>query len=179
MISFYVLTYSAKRQNSLTDGLSTSYPPVTIQLPIYNERNSIHRPFEAVSNLRCPGSKLEILVLDDSDDGTSILVENEVDSYRSLGFDISVIRRAGRMGYKAGALQNALKHSRGDYIGVFDPDITPQEDFLEATIPVLESDSELGFVQTRLGFNNRGFNELTEAFAIALDNHYQLELPGR
>ena len=83
------------------------------------------------------------------------------------------------MGYKAGALQNALKHSRGDYIGVFDADSTPQEDFLEATIPVLKSDSELGFVQTRLGFNNRGFNELTEAFAIALDNHYQLELPGR
>jgi cellulose synthase/poly-beta-1,6-N-acetylglucosamine synthase-like glycosyltransferase len=119
------------------------------------------------------------LVLDDSSDETSILVGNEVDRYRSLGFDIRAIRRADRMGYKAGALQNALEHSRGDYIAIFDADSAPREDFLEATVPLLESDSGLGFVQTRLGFNNRGFNELTEAFAIALDNHYRLELPGR
>jgi cellulose synthase/poly-beta-1,6-N-acetylglucosamine synthase-like glycosyltransferase len=83
------------------------------------------------------------------------------------------------MGYKAGALQNAMEHSHGEYITIFDADSTPQEDYLEATVPLLESDSELGFIQTRLGYNNRGFNELTEAFAIALDNHYQLELPGR
>jgi cellulose synthase/poly-beta-1,6-N-acetylglucosamine synthase-like glycosyltransferase len=72
-----------------------------------------------------------------------------------------------------------VEHSQGEYIAIFDADSTPQEDFLEATVPLLESDSELGFIQTRLGYNNRSFNELTEAFAIALDNHYQLELPGR
>ncbi len=175
----FLLTYGATRQKSYTNGSNTNHPPVTIQLPIYNERNTIHRLLEAVSNLNWPKSKLEILVLDDSDDETSTLVENEVESYRSLGFNIRAIRRADRAGYKAGALQNALKHSHGDYIGIFDADSTPQEDFLEATIPFLESDSGLGFVQTRLGYNNRGFNEMTKAFAIALDNHYQLELPGR
>lgn len=173
------MTFGAKEQNSFTDGLNTKYPPVTIQLPIYNEGNTIHRLFEAVSKLKWPKSKLEILVLDDSKDETSILVENEINSYRSLGFDIKAVRRADRTGFKAGALQNALKHSHGDYIGIFDADSIPREDFLEATIPLLESDSELGFIQTRLGYSNRSFNELTEAFAIALDNHYQLELPGR
>ncbi len=148
-------------------------------MPIYNERNTIHRLFEAISNLEWPQSKLEILVLDDSNDETSILVENEIASYRSLGFDIKAIRRADRTGFKAGALQNAVEHSHGEYIAIFDADSIPREDFLEATIPPLESDSELGFIQTRLGFSNRSFNELTEAFAIALDNHYQLELPGR
>ncbi len=174
-----LLTFGAKKQKSFTDGLNTDHPPVTIQLPIYNERNTIHRLLEAVSNLKWPKSKLEILVLDDSKDETSILVENEINSYRSLGFDIKAIRRADRTGFKAGALQNAVKHSHGDYIGIFDADSTPQEDFLEATIPLLESNSELGFIQTRLGYHNRSFNEITEAFAIALDNHYQLELPGR
>ncbi len=174
-----LLTYGATRQKSYTTGLNTNHPPVTIQLPIYNERNTIHRLLEAVSNLRWPKSRLEILVLDDSNDETSILVENEINSYRSLGFDIKAIRRADRTGFKAGALQNALKHSHGDYIAIFDADSTPPEDFLEATIPLLESDSELGFIQTRLGYNNRSFNNLTEAFAIALANHYQLELPGR
>lgn len=173
------MTFGAKKQNSFTNGLNTKYPPVTIQLPIYNERYTLHRLFEAISNLKWPKSKLEILVLDDSNDETSILVENEINSYRSLGFNIKAIRRADRIGYKAGALQNAVKHSHGDYIAIFDADSTPQEDFLEATIPILESNSELGFIQTRLGYNNRSFNELTEAFAIALDNHYQLELPGR
>ena len=173
------MTFGAKKQKSFTDGLNTKYPPVTIQLPIYNERNTIHRLFEAVSNLKWPKSKLEILVLDDSKDETSILVENEINSYCSLGFNIKAIRRADRTGFKAGALQNALEHSHGDYIGIFDADSIPREDFLEATIPLLESDSELGFIQTCLGYSNRSFNELTEAFAIALDNHYQLELPGR
>jgi cellulose synthase/poly-beta-1,6-N-acetylglucosamine synthase-like glycosyltransferase len=167
------------KQNSYTNGLNTKYPPVTIQLPIYNERNTIHRLFKAISNLKWPKSKLEILVLDDSKDETSILVENEITSYRSLGFNIKAIRRADRTGFKAGALQNALKHSHGDYIGIFDADSIPREDFLEATIPLFESDSEIGFIQTRLGYNNRSYNEITEAFAIALDNHYQLELPGR
>jgi len=174
-----LLTFGAKKQNSYTNVLNTNHPPVTIQLPIYNERNTIHRLFEAISNLEWPKSKLEILVLDDSNDETSILVENEIDSYRSLGFDIKAIRRADRTGFKAGALQNAMEHSHGEYIAIFDADSIPREDFLEATIPLLESDSELGFIQTRLGYSNRSFNELTEAFAIALDNHYQLELPGR
>ena len=173
------MTFGAKKQNSYIINLNTKYPPITIQLPIYNERYTVHRLFEAISNLKWPKSKLEILVLDDSNDETSILVENEIFRYRSLGFNIKAIRRADRTGYKAGALQNALKHSHGDYIGIFDADSTPREDFLEATIPLLESNSELGFIQTRLGYNNRNFNEITEAFAIALDNHYQLELPGR
>ena len=160
LISFYVLTlifllpysflcilltFGARKQNSYVSGLKTEYPPVTIQLPIYNERYTIHRLFEAISNLRWPKSRLEILVLDDSDDETSILVENEVESYRSLGFDIRAIRRADRAGYKAGALQNALKHSHGDYIGIFDADSTPRKTFWKprypSSNPILDSDS--------------------------------------
>ncbi|UCG68820.1 MAG: glycosyltransferase [Thermoplasmata archaeon] len=174
-----LLTYGAKRQKSYTNGSNTKHPPVTIQLPIYNENHTIHRLIKAISNIKWPKSKLEILVLDDSKDETSSLVENEITRYRSLGFNIKAIRRADRTGFKAGALQNAVEHSHGEYIVIFDADSTPQEDFLEATIPLLESNSELGFIQTRLGYSNRGLNEMTEAFAIALDNHYQLELPGR
>jgi cellulose synthase/poly-beta-1,6-N-acetylglucosamine synthase-like glycosyltransferase len=173
------LTYGAKNQKIFTNGLNTNHPPVTIQLPIYNEHYTIHQLLKAISNLKWPKLKLEILVLDDSKDETSTQVENEINSYRSLGFNIKAIRRADRTGFKAGALQNALKHSTGDYIVIFDADCTPPEDFLEATIPILESNSELGFIQTRLGYNNRSFNEMTEAFAIALDCHYQIELPGR
>jgi cellulose synthase/poly-beta-1,6-N-acetylglucosamine synthase-like glycosyltransferase len=117
--------------------------------------------------------------LDDSNDETSILVENEINSYSSIGFNIKSIRRADRIGFKAGALQNAVEHSQGEYIAIFDADSTPQAGFLEQSVPLFEFDSELGFIQTRLGYNNRSFNELTEAFSIALDNHYQLELPGR
>jgi cellulose synthase/poly-beta-1,6-N-acetylglucosamine synthase-like glycosyltransferase len=167
------------KQNIYTSDSNTNYPPVTIQLPIYNERNTLHRLFTAISKLNWPKSKLEILVLDDSKDETSILVDNEITYYLSLGFNIKSIRRADRIGFKAGALHNAVKHSNGEYIVIFDADCTPPEDFLEVTIPLLESNSELGFIQTRLGYHNRGFNEMTEAFAIALDCHYQLELQGR
>jgi cellulose synthase/poly-beta-1,6-N-acetylglucosamine synthase-like glycosyltransferase len=117
--------------------------------------------------------------LDDSDDETLDLVDIEISNYRKLGFIIHPIRRANRIGFKAGSLQNAIAHSNGEFIVIFDADCTPSEDFLETTIPLFESNTELGFIQTCLVYHNRSFNELTEAFALALDFHYHLELPGR
>jgi cellulose synthase/poly-beta-1,6-N-acetylglucosamine synthase-like glycosyltransferase len=174
-----LLTYGARKRPRFTSDLTTKYPQVTIQLPIYNERNTFSRLFSSISKLKWPQKKLEILVLDDSDDGTSDLADIEISHYSNLGFNIKPIRRADRIGFKAGALQNAIEHSNGEYIVIFDADCTPSEDFLETTIPLLESNSELGFIQTCLGYHNRSFNELTEAFALALDFHYHLELPGR
>ena len=43
-------------------------PFVTVQLPIYNEQNVIKRLLDAVVNMDYPSDKIEIQVLDDSDD---------------------------------------------------------------------------------------------------------------
>ncbi|MBI3327099.1 MAG: hypothetical protein HYZ81_10425, partial [Nitrospinae bacterium] len=45
-----------------------SYPRVTVQLPVYNERYVIQRLIEAVVSLQYPRACLEIQLLDDSTD---------------------------------------------------------------------------------------------------------------
>ncbi|MEZ4617668.1 MAG: hypothetical protein R2867_19435 [Caldilineaceae bacterium] len=48
-------------------------PAVTVQLPIYNERHVIERLIDACARLDYPQRKLQIQVLDDSDDQTTAL----------------------------------------------------------------------------------------------------------
>src|SRR5262245_12940609 len=82
------------------------FPIVTIQHPIYNEKYVAQRLIEAVCKMDYPREKLEIQVLDDSDDETSKLVELVVQRFRREDVDISILRRENRTGFKAGALQN-------------------------------------------------------------------------
>jgi cellulose synthase/poly-beta-1,6-N-acetylglucosamine synthase-like glycosyltransferase len=107
------------------------------------------------------------------------MIRNEITKYYSLGFKINQIKRANRAGFKAGALQNALTYTNGKYIAIFDADNIPPQNFLKRTVPILESNPKLGFIQTCLEYNNRNISPLTKAFALALDNHYKLEQPAR
>src|ERR1044071_2599910 len=93
-------------------------PTVTVQLPIYNEATVVQRLLEAVSHLEYPRDKLEIQVLDDSDDETRVLAETTVDRLRDTGLDISYVRRPPREGYKAGALDFGLRSAKGELIAI-------------------------------------------------------------
>ena len=59
------------------------FPIVTVQLPIYNELYVVQRLIDAVIALDYPKEKLEIQVLDDSDDETVDLIAEKVSE--SLG----------------------------------------------------------------------------------------------
>lgn len=175
----YFLVYGAiKYKVKKTDQLKGN-PVVTVQLPIYNEKLVFPRLLKSVCELNWPMPALEILILDDSSDDTSELIDSEINAYCSRGFNIKVVRRKERMGFKAGAMQNALGYSHGEYIAIFDADCVPPPDFLIRTIPYLEENPRLGFVQARLGHVNRNFNKISETIAIALDCHYFVEKTGR
>ena len=82
-----------------------SWPRVTIQLPIYNERYVVKRLIESVSRLDYPGNLREIQILDDSTDDTTRIARSAVKKMKAAGFDIVYIHRKNRIGYKAGALR--------------------------------------------------------------------------
>ena len=84
-------------------------PPVTVQLPIYNELYVAERVIDAACRLDYPADRLEIQVLDDSTDETADLIAHVVDEYRRRGVDIVHLHRQERTGYKAGALAEGLK----------------------------------------------------------------------
>src|SRR5579872_6494967 len=153
-------------------------PPVTIQLPLYNERYVVERLIEEVLKVEYPKELLQIQVLDDSTDDTAPFAEALVERYRTIGYPIEYHHRSNRHGFKAGALQEGLKTATGEFVAVFDADFCPPADFLLRTIHYF-ADSQVGVVQTRWSYINRDYNFLTEVEAVLLDGHFILEHGAR
>jgi cellulose synthase/poly-beta-1,6-N-acetylglucosamine synthase-like glycosyltransferase len=154
------------------------FPRVTVQIPVYNERYVVRRIMHAIASFEWPRDRLEIQVLDDSDDDTTGVIERTVRDLRGHGTVIHHIRRPSREGYKAGALAFGLSQASGDFIAIFDCDFAPPPDFLVRTIPEFE-DPAIGFVQTRWGHLNRDYSQLTRALAVGVDGHFVVEQETR
>lgn len=154
-------------------------PPVTVQLPIYNERLVVHRLIETVSQLDYPPHLLQIQVIDDSTDETTQIAAQLVAHYQAQDLNIQLLHRSDRTGYKAGALAAGLDQATGEFIVIFDADFQPPPDFLHQTIPYFLQNPQLGVIQTRWGHLNIDQSPLTAAQAIAMDAHFAIEQVGR
>lgn len=153
-------------------------PRVTIQLPLFNERNVVDQLMDAVLKVRYPRELLEIQVLDDSTDETHPYTEALVARLKAQGHPIEYLHRTNRTGFKAGALQAGMVRASGEFLAVFDADFIPPEDFLEKTIHFF-AESNVGVVQTRWTYLNREHSLLTEVQALMLDGHFALEHTAR
>lgn len=160
---------------TLTD---SQLPNVTIQLPVFNEMYVVERLIDSCISMDYPKEKLEIQVLDDSTDETVDISRNKVKFYKDAGYNISLITRTDRTGFKAGALQNGLEKCSGEFIAIFDADFIPDPQFLKRTVPYFK-DEEIGVVQTRWGHINRDYSLLTRIQAFFLDAHFTVEQSGR
>jgi cellulose synthase/poly-beta-1,6-N-acetylglucosamine synthase-like glycosyltransferase len=121
-----------------------------------------------------PKERMDIQVLDDSDDETSSIIEALVEKYRKDGFNISAFHRINRAGYKAGALKEGLRFAKGEFIAIFDADFIPSSDFLKNALSHFD-DSKIGLVQGRWGHINERYSILTKAQALSLDFHFFIE----
>ncbi|CAF0695342.1 glycosyltransferase [Candidatus Methylacidithermus pantelleriae] len=164
-----------KPQGSLPQG---EYPSVTVQLPIYNERLVVERLLRSVASLDYPKDRLEIQVLDDSDDETSEVVARLATELSQGGLRLVHLRRSQRKGYKAGALQEGLLRTQSELIAIFDADFVPPPHFLKLIVPYFE-DPSVGMVQARWDFLNRSEALLTRFQALFLDGHFLVEQPAR
>lgn len=147
---------------------------VTIQLPLYNEKYVSSRLIDAVCNMDYPQDRLEIQVLDDSEDDSREAVLASVQKKRLKGFNIHHISRQDRSGFKAGALRMGMQYAKGEFIAIFDADFVPPPEFLKKSLRYF-SDSRVGLVQSRWGHMNENYSTLTEAQALSLDLHFLIE----
>ncbi|MFW9906421.1 MAG: glycosyltransferase family 2 protein [Candidatus Thorarchaeota archaeon] len=154
-------------------------PRVTIQLPVFNEYRIIQRTLTNLTRLVYPKEKLHIQVLDDSTDQTSSILDAEILSLNNKGFNIEVIRRGSREGYKAGALANGLNHGTSEFIVILDADFQLNPLFLEHCIHYFKSNNKLGAIQTRWVHSNLNYSLFTRSMAIGLDGHFLVEKLGR
>ncbi len=174
IISLYVRNKDRREPALENIIIDKRVPHVTMQLPVYNERTVASRLIATVAALEWPTDKLEIQVLDDSDDNTTDIIREEIEQTRRLGIKIHHIRRSNRNGFKAGALAHGLETAQGEYIAVFDADNMPRPDFLKRLIGYFIN-PQIGMVQARWSFINRNESLLCRAQALFLDAHFFIE----
>ena len=114
-------------------------------------------------------------VLDDSTDESAEIARDAVREYQLRGHHVSLIYRAERVGFKAGALKAGLAGSSEPFVAIFDADYIPKPDFLRLCMRPLLSDPDLAFVQARCDFLNATDNRITRAQKAILDSHFGIE----
>jgi cellulose synthase/poly-beta-1,6-N-acetylglucosamine synthase-like glycosyltransferase len=176
---YLYMKHKGKAATALPPLPDAELPPVTIQLPIFNEMYVADRLIDAVCEMDYPRELLEIQVLDDSTDETTEIAELAVRRHAARGFNIRYLHRVDRRGFKAGALEAGLKEASGRFIAIFDADFIPSTDFLRRTLPHFASDPKVGMVQARWGHINQDYSLLTKIQSILLDAHFVLEHGGR
>jgi cellulose synthase/poly-beta-1,6-N-acetylglucosamine synthase-like glycosyltransferase len=172
------LFHKHKGQQHTPNAGFDALPRVTIQLPMYNEQTVARRIIDAACKLDYPKEKLQIQVLDDSNDGSEEIARQRTQYWKDQGFDIVYQHRTNRLGYKAGALAEGLKSATGNYIAIFDADFIPPQNILHNVLHHFV-DNEVGMVQVRWDHINRDASLLTKGQAIFLDGHFVIEHTAR
>jgi cellulose synthase/poly-beta-1,6-N-acetylglucosamine synthase-like glycosyltransferase len=177
---YFIIYLFLKTRKSKTHpaGHFENLPKVTMQLPIFNEIYVVERLLRSVSEIDYPRELLQIQVLDDSTDDTRQITASCAEELRSRGFDVQLIHRVDRTGFKAGALAVGLDQADGEFLCILDADFVPQPELLKRTIHFF-TDPKVGMIQTRWGHLNRGYSLLTRVQAMFLDGHLLLEQTAR
>lgn len=120
------------------------FPSVDIFICTYNESENILKDTIAgCKNIRYKNKKIHLL-----DDGNRPAIKQ-----LAADFGINYITRDSNEGFKAGNINNALKHTDSELIAVFDADHIPVSTFLLELVDYFK-DFNTGIVQTPQHFMN-------------------------
>jgi cellulose synthase/poly-beta-1,6-N-acetylglucosamine synthase-like glycosyltransferase len=114
ILYLYHRHYKWKPRRPAIDSVGAERPTVTVQLPLYNEMYVARRVIEAAARMRYPNAKLHIQILDDSTDATTAIARDTAAELRAEGFNVDVVHREMRDGYKAGALRAGLERVQSE-----------------------------------------------------------------
>ncbi|WP_111430646.1 UDP-forming cellulose synthase catalytic subunit [Rhodobacteraceae bacterium DSL-40] len=141
-------------------------PTVDVFIPTYNEdAEMLANTIAAAQAMNYPKDLVTIWLLDDGGTeqkrGSDKILEAAAAERRHAelrgicdDFGIRYLTRARNEHAKAGNLNNALQHSHGELVAVFDADHAPARDFLERTVGYFAEDPKLFLVQTPHFFLN-------------------------
>lgn len=178
LLFIYLFRQSHRQSTPVPPANWAELPRVTVQLPVYNEVYVVDRLIEAIMALQYPVDKLDIQILDDSTDETTLRIARKLNEFQNVGYSVNHIRRSNRTGYKAGALAYALPFVKGEFIAIFDADFLPDPDFLLRVVPHFNR-PDIGVVQTRWLHLNEDYSILTQLQAMGLNAHFFIEQNAR
>src|SRR6266849_6649179 len=158
------------------------HPFVSIHVAAYNEKRVIERLLTSLDQLDYP--EYEVVVVDDSTDESVQILERWKGRPR-----FKIGHRNSRLGFKGGALREALKvmDPRTEYVVIFDADSMPFPDSIERFLPyfyALNGDKEVkrrdevAAVQSyQWHVLNKSESWLTEAVRAEYAGSYMIERP--
>ena len=139
-------------------------PIYTLLVPLYREAHMLPSLIEALSRLDYPAAKLDIKIVLEASDHTTI------ETARALGlpgmFEIVVVPELHPR-TKPKALNYALPLARGEYVVIYDAEDRPERGQLRQALHTFRTGPpNLAAVQARLGLYNASDNFLTRQFTI-------------
>ncbi|MEW6359183.1 MAG: glycosyltransferase family 2 protein [Planctomycetota bacterium] len=150
-LSFMIdLLSAARRRPPPIRGLdAANAPSVAVFVPARHEpRDVLDATFTCLENLDYPNKILYLL-----DDSSLPEYQKEAEDVAAT-HGARLFRRPERRGAKAGIINDCLKTVDAKYIAILDCDQNPLPDFLRATVPHLEANPRLAFVQTPQFYTN-------------------------
>ena len=166
------------RRSQSQEGPLLDYPNVLVQLPIYNEQSSVVPLLDAIRLADYPHSHLHIQILDDSDDGTTKVIENYLKNQTSE-FRFAHIRRSSRREFKAGALKFGMELNDSPFIVIFDADFRPDRTYIRKAVERIIAQPQVGLIQGRWTYTNETSSLWTRFQGIGMDGHFAIEQPAR
>ncbi|WP_122091015.1 glycosyltransferase [Halalkalicoccus subterraneus] len=168
----YLGAYALKRPRGSPAAKRPAEPSVSIVLPTYNEERIVESKLEELVALKYPLEKVEVVVVDSSDDRTPELVESFFDDREAP--DLTLIREDERRGL-APALNEAYAAAGNEMVVKTDCDSRIGEDALREAAANL-ADPTVGAVTGRnaevLGGSDveRGYRDV-QAVVQTLESH--------
>ncbi len=174
MFLFLVQTYKST-SHSPEPVKDETLPTVDVVITIYNEPAEVlYYTLVCATKLDYPSDRLTMYICDDG----------KRDEIRRLAadFECKYLTREDNLHAKAGNLNNALKHSSGEFIFVLDCDHIPVSSYLKETIGFFK-DPKLAYVQCPHNFYNPDCHQknlfLEEELAHEQELFFQIVMPGR
>jgi len=158
------------------------HPFVSIHVAAYNEKRVIERLLTCLEQLDYP--EYEVVVVDDSTDESVQILERWQGRPR-----FKIGHRTSRLGFKGGALREALKvmDPRSEYVVIFDADSMPFPDSIERFLPYfyqtngdqeVKRREDVAAVQSyQWHVLNKSESWLTEAVRAEYAGSYMVERP--
>ncbi|OGW12627.1 MAG: hypothetical protein A3G93_13310 [Nitrospinae bacterium RIFCSPLOWO2_12_FULL_45_22] len=145
---------------------------------LYTTRNDFQEK-AALSCINQSYSNFHVYILDDSTDDTYKAIIDQF-HYSHLA-QTTIIRRRDRSGFKAGNLNNALRHHaiRYEYFAVIDADEVIPSDFLEKLVPYFNLEKNIAFVQAHHEQNPHQPSKFAQDLALGINFHWDVYQPPR
>lgn len=140
-LSYVQTSYPLNRRPLPLPDDPQTWPTIDVFIPTYNESLELVRyTVLAALNIDWPRDKMNVWILDDGRRA----------QFRAFAAACGcgyIVRPDGK-GAKAGNLNHAMRHTKGEFIAIFDCDHAPTRAFLQMTVGWLLRDSRIALVQT-------------------------------